>query len=174
MGARYVTWLNDREVTVELVELEGARVVARIEDGDDVREHVLNVRRSGGTWVARDAGGTVSRGTVVARDEQRQSITHGFAFGEVRVINERDALLGGADAGAGGGEVTVAMPGRVVKVLAAVGESVEKGQSVLIIEAMKMENDVRAKRDGVITAIHVSEGDSVEADRVMMEIGEPS
>ena len=64
------------------------------------------------------------------------------------------------------------MPGKVIKAMVAVGDAVEQGQPVLIIEAMKMENEVKAGREGVVTAIHVSAGQSVEADVVLMEIGD--
>ena len=53
-----------------------------------------------------------------------------------------------------------------------VGDAVEQGQPVLIIEAMKMENEVKSGREGVVKAIHVKPGQSVEADVVLMEIGD--
>ena len=55
------------------------------------------------------------------------------------------------------------MPGRIVKVLVKVGDSVVANQGLVVVEAMKMENELRARRDGTVTAVRVSDGMSVEA-----------
>jgi biotin carboxyl carrier protein len=64
------------------------------------------------------------------------------------------------------------MPGRVVKLMARVGDAVEKGQALIIIEAMKMENEVKAKRAGTVRAVLVAEGESVEGGRTLIEVGD--
>lgn len=69
------------------------------------------------------------------------------------------------------GDVTSAMPGTVVEVLVAVGKTVNAGDPVLVIEAMKMENEVPAPVRGTIKAIHVQKGDSVNPDEALVEIG---
>ena len=68
---------------------------------------------------------------------------------------------------AGSVKVTAPMPGKVVKVNAAVGQAVKKGEAILILEAMKMENDIVAPQDGTIASINVSSGDSVESGAVL-------
>jgi acetyl-CoA/propionyl-CoA carboxylase, biotin carboxylase, biotin carboxyl carrier protein len=75
-----------------------------------------------------------------------------------------------AAAGSGSGQVTVPMQGTIVKVLVAVGDVVEVGQSICLLEAMKMENAVAAEKDGVIKEIKVSAGDSVGAGDVVAVI----
>ncbi|PHS25506.1 MAG: acetyl/propionyl-CoA carboxylase subunit alpha [Robiginitomaculum sp.] len=60
------------------------------------------------------------------------------------------------------------MPGRVVLVEVEVGQEVKSGEPVLVVEAMKMENIIRAERDGVIGEIHVNGGDNVAADEVLI------
>ena len=55
------------------------------------------------------------------------------------------------------------MPGKIVRVLVKKGEAVRARQSVVVIEAMKMENELRAARDGTLAEIHVRDGQSVEA-----------
>ncbi len=69
------------------------------------------------------------------------------------------------------GHVTIAMPGNVVDVLVAVGDTVKAGQAVLIAEAMKMETEVHANIAGTVTAVHVSKGDRVTPGEVLIEIG---
>ncbi len=72
--------------------------------------------------------------------------------------------------GTGSGQVTVPMQGTIVKVLVAVGDVVEVGQAVCLLEAMKMENAVAAEKDGVIKEVRVSAGDSVGAGDIVAVI----
>lgn len=74
---------------------------------------------------------------------------------------------------AAGGEVSVvrtAMPGRVVRVLVDVGEAVTKGQPLVTVEAMKMENELKAPRDGKVKKILVSAGSLVESKATLIEL----
>jgi propionyl-CoA carboxylase alpha chain len=63
------------------------------------------------------------------------------------------------------------MPGLVVSLDVAVGQEVRAGQAVAVIEAMKMQNIIRAERDGVVKAVNAKSGDSVAADEVLVEFG---
>jgi acetyl-CoA/propionyl-CoA carboxylase biotin carboxyl carrier protein len=72
--------------------------------------------------------------------------------------------------GSGSGQVTVPMQGTIVKVLVAVGDVVEVGQAICLLEAMKMENAVAAEKDGVIKELRVSAGDSVGAGEIVAVI----
>lgn len=68
-----------------------------------------------------------------------------------------------APAGAEGGiKVSAPMPGKILGVKASVGQAVKKGQVLLILEAMKMENEIVAPEDGTVATINVSTGDSVD------------
>jgi biotin carboxyl carrier protein len=67
-------------------------------------------------------------------------------------------------------EVRAPMPGRVVKVLVSPGDSVEPGTGLLVIEAMKMENELDAKSAGVIAGIFVSPGDIVERGALLVSL----
>ena len=62
------------------------------------------------------------------------------------------------------------MPGRVVRVLVAPGDDVEARQAVVVVEAMKMENELRAPRAGKVREVNVAAGTSVEAGRVLAVI----
>ncbi len=82
-----------------------------------------------------------------------------------------DSVAGAAGAAAGAsGSIKAPMPGSVVKVLVAAGDDVTVGQSLLIVEAMKMENEVRSPIDGVVKAVNVKAGDSVGTTEVMVEV----
>ena len=74
---------------------------------------------------------------------------------------------GGAAASAGGQSVDAPMPGKILDVKAQPGASVSRGDVVLILEAMKMENEVVAPQDGTIASINVNVGDMVEPGAVL-------
>jgi acetyl-CoA/propionyl-CoA carboxylase biotin carboxyl carrier protein len=75
-----------------------------------------------------------------------------------------------AAGGTGSGDVAVPMQGTIVKVLVAVGDTVEVGQTICLLEAMKMENAVPAEKDGVIKEVRVAAGDSVGAGDIVAVI----
>jgi biotin carboxyl carrier protein len=62
------------------------------------------------------------------------------------------------------------MPGKVVRILVPVGTAVEAGQSVIVIEAMKMQNELKAPKTGVLKKINVAEGAAVEAGQALGEV----
>lgn len=68
------------------------------------------------------------------------------------------------------GCVTTAMPGTIVEVKVKAGDKVQAGFPVLVIEAMKMENEIQAPKSGVVVAVHVKKGDSVTPDESLLEI----
>ncbi|WP_456367383.1 biotin/lipoyl-containing protein [Thermococcus sp.] len=72
---------------------------------------------------------------------------------------------------AGEGVVVAPMPGKVLRVLVREGERVKTGQGLLVLEAMKMENEIPAPKDGVIKKILVKKGDTVNTGDPLIEIG---
>jgi biotin carboxyl carrier protein len=77
---------------------------------------------------------------------------------------------GGGHAGEGPQNIVAPMPGKIVRVLVAVGQVVRARQPVVVVEAMKMENELRAGRDGIVTEVKVREGQSVEAGGLLAVI----
>ena len=76
-----------------------------------------------------------------------------------------------AAAGAGETAVEAPMPGKVIKVVAAAGTAVKSGDVVIILEAMKMQNEICAPCDGTVKAVNVSAGQTVTAGQAMAIIG---
>ena len=72
----------------------------------------------------------------------------------------------------GAGALITQMPGKIVKIFVKEGEAVTKGQTVIILEAMKMENEIKCGVDGVVKLINVKEGQALEAGTLMMEVEE--
>ena len=66
--------------------------------------------------------------------------------------------------------VAAPMPGKVIRVLVSAGDRVAAGQGLVVVEAMKMQNEMRAARDGAVAAVHVVSGDTVIAGQVLVVI----
>ena len=71
----------------------------------------------------------------------------------------------------GRASLTAVMPGKIVRILVSIGDEVKAGQGIMVIEAMKMQNELKAPRDGRVTAIEVKENDSVNAGAPLATIG---
>lgn len=88
-------------------------------------------------------------------------------------IDRFDALLKqlGMDRGAAGkvSDIKAPMPGLVLKVIAKPGDEVKKGDAILVLEAMKMENSIKSPADGSIASIEVKQGETVEKGQVMVK-----
>lgn len=93
--------------------------------------------------------------------------------GAVEVADPLTALAAQTQGAKGGRRrqtVKAYMPGRVVTLLAAEGEEVAAGQGVLVLEAMKMENEIRAEHGGTVTKIHVQPGQAVDNGTPLFEL----
>ena len=92
----------------------------------------------------------------------------------VRVESERERASAAAKKGTGGGNEKVIkspMPGRVVRVLVAAGAEVAAGTTLCVIEAMKMENEVKAKAACTVLEVHATEGATVEGGAKLFSLG---
>jgi biotin carboxyl carrier protein len=152
---------NAKPLVVELVELPSGALEARL-DGKPIDVDVVDV--AGRAQLSVRVNGRVVDLTTEGAPPEMGAVASGHRS-YVRVESERmrsaeQAKKGGAK----GGDKAVKspMPGRVVKVLVARGDTVQPGQGLLVLEAMKMENEVRAKVAGVVAEIHVAPGAAVE------------
>ena len=88
---------------------------------------------------------------------------------ELDVMDPRKKALRMAD-GAGQNVVKTQMPGRIVRILVAAGDVVDEGDSLIVVEAMKMENELKATAAGTVSKICVSEGEQVQARTTLIEL----
>lgn len=91
----------------------------------------------------------------------------------VNLMDERRVRVGGAQSELqlqGRQKVSVPMPGKVIAVLVSTGDAVEKGQGLVIVEAMKMENEVRSPITGEVKEIRTKAGETVEAGKVLLVV----
>ncbi|MBI3250063.1 MAG: biotin/lipoyl-binding protein [Deltaproteobacteria bacterium] len=106
---------------------------------------------------------------VTSKDDNYTVANAGKSF-QLKVLDERRASRSGEGGASreGGKEIRSFMPGKVVEVLVAVGDDIAKDQGVLIIEAMKMENEVRATASGKVKEIRVSPNQTVESGELLV------
>jgi acetyl-CoA/propionyl-CoA carboxylase biotin carboxyl carrier protein len=122
-----------------------------------------------------DAEPLVERSTTVEVNGKRFAVTMwvpesaGVAAAPAAGKRKRAASGGGGAAG-GSGDVTVPMQGTIVKVLVEVGQEVEAGQGIVVLEAMKMENQINAEKAGTVKEIKVAPGDKVGGGDVVAVI----
>ncbi len=112
---------------------------------------------------------------VAATQGEHREVTVNGVSSDVAVEDEELARLRGqvkSKRRAGGEQIKAPMPGRIVSVSAAVGDTVETGQGVVVIEAMKMENELRAHAGGTVKEILAREGDTVDKNTVLVVIGD--
>lgn len=91
---------------------------------------------------------------------------------EVKIIDRKRLRDSASESAASDGpaQIKANMPGKVVRLLASVGTAVEKGDGILIVEAMKMQNEMKAPRSGILREIRVGEGSTVSAGDTLATI----
>ena len=109
--------------------------------------------------------------------EEREDIYHVLMAGdlfEVEVTDERSRRLASAFMAFGdtGGEVSIRapMPGMIVRIPVEEGQPIGKGETLIILESMKMENELKAPREGTVHRIHVTAGENVEQNKLLVTI----
>ncbi len=151
------------EVLLEVTDSSAARVMT----GElDVEMTVTPL----GPGRFRMSDGDRSWSVCVDRDGARRHVTI-EGEGEARFEKEAPGRKRGSDSPKGA--LSSPMPGTVVKVLTAVGEEVEAGQDLLVVEAMKMEIKISAPIAGVVKSVACAEGDPCDAGQALVELESP-
>ena len=111
---------------------------------------------------------------VVPGKEPKHYTVNTFYFThEIEVVDAETRYMRSRDQASGAHASNIIrspMPGKVVKLLVAVGDTVEVGQTVIIVSAMKMESEFKATKAGVVSEIQVAEGDTVDSNQVLVVI----
>jgi biotin carboxyl carrier protein len=157
---------------------EASVAVERRGDVYEVRlgERALTIERAVAGEGLRSllVGGRQHEVAIVALGEGRYRVTSAAGEEEVEVLDPLTYLArrNRAEVVATRPQRVVAyMPGRVVAVLIGQGERVERGQGLVVLEAMKMQNEIVAESDGVVREIHVAPGQAVEAGDPLFDLG---
>ncbi|HEX2166368.1 MAG TPA: biotin/lipoyl-containing protein [Longimicrobiales bacterium] len=161
----YHVTIGSRVVTVELT---GDRVLV---DGEDAG--VADLVPLPGTPVRHLQLDGRSVTVVAHRDESSWSLhVDGWPV-RAEVVDERTrairAMTGRAGAAQGPRPVRAPMPGMIVRTEVSVGDTVRAGQGVVVMEAMKMENELKAETDGIVARVLIEPGQAVEKGAVLVE-----
>jgi biotin carboxyl carrier protein len=160
--------INSREISADLIRSGSGRAYQILMEGKPVVVEIL--RASEGKLELLIDGRHVS--AHVSSDNTRRWVT---VNGRTLVLNKS---TGGRKAGSGqhhaAGELTAPMPGQVRAVNVQEGDTVTKGQTLLLLEAMKMEIRIQSPRDGLVKKLSVQQGQTVEREQLLVEIEEQS
>lgn len=157
---KYFVTVNGRAREVELVErlgklevsVDGRKLDVAYEEVDNLGQ--LAIRADGRSW-----------GVSIEGDEHNVTCSIAGRLYAVEIEDERERAAHAAEreSNKGGGVVKSIMPGVVIKLLVKEGDHVEKGQPLLVLEAMKMQNEIGAPGAGVVKALHVKEKEAVSS-----------
>ncbi|WP_462137241.1 acyl-CoA carboxylase biotin carboxyl carrier protein subunit [Candidatus Mycalebacterium sp.] len=157
---KYILKLGDEKFRVNVEEENGRAVV---ESGDF--SSTVDFARIDPALVSivSDEHGSFTAG-VVKKGKKVQVFCEGTLY-EFESVTERELSASGED---GGLQISSPMPSRVVKILKNEGDSVDQDEGVIVVEAMKMESELKASVAGKIKEIKVKEGDAVESGAVLV------
>jgi biotin carboxyl carrier protein len=145
-GSGYRVRLDDRWIQADLVDAGGYVRSLRLEDG---KQFSLIHHRNGTMHEITLSGSNVA----------------------VEIIDPLALRRRREDDAGSGGMIKALMPGRVTRILVAEGDTVRKGTGLLILEAMKMENEIQAPADGTVDRIFVTAGQTVEGGAELLHLG---
>src|SRR3972149_3425037 len=163
---KYITTIDNKEFEIEVVDERHIRIGERLLEVDF--ESV-----SGQPVFSLILDGKSFESFVYQGEEDWEVLIRGRQY-QVKIEDEREKRLKAAAGGgvAEGGEfhLKAPMPGLVVAVLIEEGQEVKKGQVMLILESMKMQNELKSPRDGVMGRVRVKAGESVEQRHNLLRV----
>jgi biotin carboxyl carrier protein len=167
---KYFVTLRSRTYEVDVagahVTVDGERLDAHLAAVPGTPLHHLLL--AGNSW-------TVAAQALERTTSQRWALGAAGERFEVDVVDERtrqiQALTGTSRTASGSGIVKAPMPGLVVRVEVTAGQRVDAGSGLVVVEAMKMENELRASRPGVVETVHVAAGQAVEKGAPLVTLG---
>ena len=164
---RYEVDVDGRIVSVNVHRANGGFVVEV-----DGREWTVDAARIDSHTLSLLVGSSSREVTIVADARPGQLLVGVGAAPMSVTVNGRRRWGRKDDSGAGGGpqRLVAPMPGKIVRVLARTGAVVQPRQPLVVVEAMKMENELRATRPGVVSELLVQEGQSVDAGALLLVV----
>jgi acetyl/propionyl-CoA carboxylase alpha subunit len=163
---KYITTIDDRQFTVEIIDEKHVSVDGKIYEIDF--EAVF-----GQPVYSLIVDGRSHESYIYQGDDNWQVLMRGRLY-PVTVEDEREkrlrAAAGGGVAETGEFHLRAPMPGLVVAIPIAEGQPVKRGQVILILESMKMQNELKAPRDGTIGRIRVRSGETVEQKQTLLSM----
>jgi len=163
---KYITTVEDRQFLVEIIDDKHVSVDGKVYEVDF--ESV-----SGQPVYSLIVDGRSHESYVAPGDHDWQVLLRGRLY-PVTVEDEREKRLrsaaGGGVAETGEFHLRAPMPGLIVAILVGEGQAIKKGQVLLILESMKMQNELKSPRDGVIGRVRVKAGETVEQKQTLLSV----
>jgi acetyl/propionyl-CoA carboxylase alpha subunit len=157
-------WLSNKEYKLSLQESVDNEIVIFL----DKRQYRVSVEFISGDEILLNIDGKIHN-VILNSNSLCYSI---YVNGQFFKIEKKSVsqILGKKGAKLQKRETKTSMPGRIVKVFVKEGDKVKEGQAVLVLEAMKMQNEIKSPQTGIITKINPSAGDSVETGALLFSV----
>jgi biotin carboxyl carrier protein len=162
----FIAKLGDQSYTLEIEEIEKSLYRVSV----DGNEFLVDGKKTGRTNYSLIVDNRSFEIEVDHAEDEYRVLVDGRNY-HVNLVDERRVRIGGGQSEIqlqGRQKVSVPMPGKVIAVLVSEGDSIEKGQGLVIVEAMKMENEVRSPIAGEVKEIKVKPGDAIEGGAVLL------
>lgn len=169
----YEISIENRTAKVEILNRAGSKALIRVDDRKyevdivEVEEGVYSILYQGHSYNVELIRGETSKKYLV--NTFARSFNAEVIDAESKYISNRSK---GQEA-EGANQIVSPMPGKVVKVPVAAGDRVTTGQTLIIVEAMKMQSEFKSPGDRIVQAILVKEGDTVDSHQVMVKLDNP-
>jgi len=163
---KYIATVDDRQFTVEIIDDKHVSV--------NGKTYAIDFESVSGQPVySLIVDGRSHESYIYPADDNWQVLLRGRLY-PVKVVDEREmrlrAAAGGHVAETGEYHLRAPMPGLVVTIPVTEGQEIKKGQVILILESMKMQNELKSPRDGTIGRIRVKSGESVEQKQTLLSV----
>ena len=170
--------LKDKKFKVDVAETKSAWKVSLQEEGKEWVHYDISKRdfKQAEQYISFLFSGKSYLIDVIGQDTEYTVFTRN-SFRTIKVFNDEMLLHESLKKGGGFGgdqELKSGMPGKIIEIFVKEGDVVKANKPLLIMEAMKMENEMRASRDVKIKEIRVKQGDSIESGAVLIKFEEPS
>lgn len=163
---------ENRSSEVKILEKDGSKYKVSV----DNRVYELDlVKVKAGVWSVLSDGESKRVETIRNEHPKKYFVNTIDNSFEIEIIDSQSKYLRSRDIGGSAdaqNQITVPMPGKIVKVLVKSGDKVSKGDTLVIVSAMKMESEYNAEKDGVVKEVNVSDGDTVDGGKVMIVLGD--
>lgn len=156
--------IDDEKLNIEIVRGDG-QVTATVNG----REYLLHVSQPEPNIYTFRSGGKLTEAFV---SPESGNVTVGGHEFQINLIDPKRLRGSGVESESAEGiaEIKTAMPGKVVRILVEPGAEVQKGDGVLVVEAMKMQNEMKSPKDGIVKDIRTTEGSTVNAGDILAVI----
>ena len=162
--------LEGRKAILKEISREGNQLTIAV---DDEIYHIDLVKVGPAEYSILHNGRSHNIEVVPGAEPKHYTVNTLYFTTEIEVVDAETRYIRSRENAAGGHVSNIIrspMPGKIVKILIAEGDTVEVGQTVVIVSAMKMESEFKATKAGIVTEIPVKEGDTVDSNQVLVVI----